>query len=142
VSTSHAFVSVRATPSGHAHHVEEEKEEEQTNKRKREGKGSRRRRKRRRRTVQRTVHSPELDRAIVGARNDEGQRGVEGGPVNAPVVALEHVLDHHVGVAEKIVLCETERVVKSSRGRNVLFLQTCGRKGREREREIRIERKV
>ena len=35
-----------------------------------------------------TVHAPQLDLAVVGARHDERQRGVERCPVDAAVVAL------------------------------------------------------
>jgi hypothetical protein len=47
-------------------------------------------------------HAPELDLPVVGARDDERQRRVEGRPVDAAVVALEHVLDDRVAAAEEV----------------------------------------
>ena len=49
-----------------------------------------------------TVHAPELDLAVVGARHDERQCRVEGRPVNAAVVALQHILHHCVAAAKKV----------------------------------------
>ena len=40
--------------------------------------------------------------SVVAATEDEGQRGVEGGPVDAPVVPLEHVLHHRIPAAEEL----------------------------------------
>ena len=42
------------------------------------------------------VHAPELHLAVVRAGDDERERRVESSPVDAPVVALQHVLDHRV----------------------------------------------
>ena len=53
-------------------------------------------------TTARTIHAPELDLAVVGGRDDEGHGGVEGHPVDAAVVALEHVLDAGVGGAKEV----------------------------------------
>lgn len=50
----------------------------------------------------RTVHAPELDHAVVGARHDERQARVEGGPVDAALVALEDVLDDGVATAKEV----------------------------------------
>lgn len=50
----------------------------------------------------RTVHAPHLDLAVVRAGHDEGQRGMEGGPVDAPVVPLQHILHHRIATAEQI----------------------------------------
>ena len=36
------------------------------------------------------VHAPELDHAVVGAGNDQRQRRVEGSPIDAAIVTLEH----------------------------------------------------
>jgi hypothetical protein len=44
-----------------------------------------------------TVHAPQLDVAVVGGRDDQRQLGVEGCPVDAPVVALEDVLQNTHG---------------------------------------------
>ena len=49
-----------------------------------------------------TVHPPQLDLAVVGAADDERQRGVEGHPVDAAVVALQHVLNDGVRLAEQL----------------------------------------
>jgi hypothetical protein len=72
----------------------------------------------------RTVHPPELDGTIIGSRNDKRQGRVESGPVDASVVPLQHVLNHHVGIAEEIVLGKTKRVVEPTRWRDVLLLET------------------
>lgn len=50
----------------------------------------------------RTIHAPQLDLAVVCAGDDEGQGGVEGGPVDAAVVALQHILDHGVAAAKQV----------------------------------------
>jgi hypothetical protein len=71
----------------------------------------------------RTVHPPELDGTIIGSRNDKRQGRVESGPVDASVVPLQHVLNHHVGIAEEIVLGKTKRVVEPTRWRDVLLLE-------------------
>ncbi len=42
------------------------------------------------------VHPPELDLPVVSSGHNEGHGGVEGGPVDAPIVALQHVLHHRV----------------------------------------------
>jgi hypothetical protein len=52
-----------------------------------------------------TVHAPDLDGAVVGARDDKREGGVERRPVDAAVMALEDVLDNGVGGAKEIALC-------------------------------------
>ena len=54
------------------------------------------------RTGRRTVHAPQLDLPVIGAGHDERQRWVERRPVDAPIVALQHVLHHGVAAAEQI----------------------------------------
>ncbi len=44
------------------------------------------------------VHAPELDLPVVRPGYDERHAGVEGGPVHAPVVPLQHVLHHRVSL--------------------------------------------
>ncbi len=44
------------------------------------------------------VHAPELDLPVVRPGDDERHAGVEGGPVHAPVVPLQHVLHHRVSL--------------------------------------------
>jgi hypothetical protein len=46
------------------------------------------------------VHAPELDLPVVRPGDDERHAGVEGGPVHAPVVPLQHVLHHRVSLCE------------------------------------------
>ena len=48
------------------------------------------------------VHSPELDLPVVGPAHYERHAGVEVGPVDAPVVPLQHVLHHGVRLAEQV----------------------------------------
>mmetsp|Transcript_21251 Transcript_21251/g.54262 ORF Transcript_21251/g.54262 Transcript_21251/m.54262 type:complete len:230 (-) Transcript_21251:30-719(-) len=48
------------------------------------------------------VHSPELDQPVVGSGDDQRQRGVEGRPIDTPLVALQHVLDDGVRGAEHV----------------------------------------
>ena len=49
------------------------------------------------------IHAPELDLAVVGARDDERQRVVEVGPVHAAVVSFEHVLNGRVVAAKEVL---------------------------------------
>mmetsp|Transcript_99939 Transcript_99939/g.312257 ORF Transcript_99939/g.312257 Transcript_99939/m.312257 type:complete len:958 (+) Transcript_99939:467-3340(+) len=51
----------------------------------------------------RVVHPPELDEAVIGPRDYERQRGVEGRPVDALVVAFKHVLHNGIGRAEDVL---------------------------------------
>lgn len=44
------------------------------------------------------AHPPDLDGAIVGGGDDEGKSGVEGGEIDAPVMALEDILYGRKGV--------------------------------------------
>ena len=44
------------------------------------------------------VHPPELDLPVVGPGHDERHGGVEGGPVDTPVVTLQHMLHHRVSL--------------------------------------------
>ncbi len=46
------------------------------------------------------VHAPELDLSVVRPGDDERHAGVEGGPVHASVVPLQHVLHHRVSLCE------------------------------------------
>ena len=48
------------------------------------------------------VHAPQLDLAVIRARDNEGQRGVEGGPVDTPIVALQHILHNRIPAAEQV----------------------------------------
>ena len=48
------------------------------------------------------AHPPELDLAVVGAGDDERHVGVEGGPVDAAVVPLQHVLHHGVSLTKQV----------------------------------------
>eukprot|EP00162_Nutomonas_longa_P014261 comp21894_c0_seq1/m.49668 comp21894_c0_seq1/g.49668 ORF comp21894_c0_seq1/g.49668 comp21894_c0_seq1/m.49668 type:complete len:1021 (+) comp21894_c0_seq1:778-3840(+) len=48
------------------------------------------------------VHAPELDLAVVGSRDDQREGVVERCPVDAAVVALEHVLDDGVRGAKDV----------------------------------------
>ena len=53
------------------------------------------------------VHPPQLHLPVVGARDDQRQRGVEARPVDAAVVALEHVLGRERGCeCESVCVCE------------------------------------
>ena len=49
-----------------------------------------------------TIHAPQLDLSIVGTADNERQGGMKGGPVDAAIVTLEHVLDDAVGLAEEV----------------------------------------
>ena len=51
----------------------------------------------------RLVHPPQLHLAVVRARDDQRQRGVEARPVDAAVVALEHVLHRRVVPSEQVL---------------------------------------
>lgn len=54
------------------------------------------------RVAQRTVHAPQLDLPVIGAGHDERQRRVERRPIDAAVMALQHVLHHRVAATEEI----------------------------------------
>lgn len=43
-----------------------------------------------------TIHSPDLDLPVIGSRHDERHAGVEGGPVDPPVVTLDTKIQSHV----------------------------------------------
>ena len=76
--------------------------------------------------VKLTVHPPEFDLAVVGAGHDERQVGVEAGPVDPAVVALEYVLDDGVGRAEQVGLTGLEVVLESTGPRSGgLLTETC-----------------
>ena len=51
----------------------------------------------------RLVHPPQLHLAVIRARDDQRQRGVEARPVDAAVVALEHVLHRRVVPSEQVL---------------------------------------
>jgi len=48
------------------------------------------------------AHAPQLNQPIVGARHNQGHSGMEGNPVNAPVVALQNKLDDGIGITKHI----------------------------------------
>ena len=47
------------------------------------------------------IHPPELDLPVVGSTDNERHAGVEVCPVDAPVVALQHVLHHSIRLANE-----------------------------------------
>ena len=55
------------------------------------------------------AHPPNFDRAIVGSRDDQGEGRMEGGKIDASVVALEDILHGREGV-------ERFKIVGSSAG--------------------------
>mmetsp|Transcript_61993 Transcript_61993/g.98252 ORF Transcript_61993/g.98252 Transcript_61993/m.98252 type:complete len:202 (+) Transcript_61993:3072-3677(+) len=57
----------------------------------------------------RFVHTPELDEAIVGARNHERLRRVERSPIDATVMAFQDVLHYRVGAAKDVASCRILR---------------------------------
>lgn len=74
-----------------------------------------------------TIHSPEFDLSIVRPRDNEGEGGVEGGPVNPPVVTLQDVLDHGVRHPEQVCLTGGLDPVLYSPGTrgHILLSQSC-----------------
>eukprot|EP00959_Pyramimonas_sp_CCMP1952_P006482 135478-Pyramimonas_sp.AAC.1 len=51
-----------------------------------------------------TVHAPQLHLTIIRPGNDQGQSGMESGPVHATIVTLENVLHHCVTASEQIAV--------------------------------------
>ena len=49
-------------------------------------------------------HPPELDLSIITTGYDERECGVECGPINSSVMALENIFDDRIGVSEQIRL--------------------------------------
>ena len=49
-----------------------------------------------------TIHAPQLDLAVISSRHKDGQRGVEGCPVDAPVVPLQHILHHSIAASKDV----------------------------------------
>jgi hypothetical protein len=74
-------------------------------------------------------HPPELDLTIVTARDNEREGRVEGGPVDAAVVAFEDVFDYGVRVAEEVGLARVGALDLLFEGKGlggrVLLAETC-----------------
>ena len=75
------------------------------------------------------VHSPQLDLSVVGSGHDQGHGGVEGGPVDSAIVALQDVLDHGVRVAKQFGRSHAPSTVVGAahcrHGRLALLSQPC-----------------
>ena len=77
------------------------------------------------------VHAPQLDESVVTGRHNQGQSRVESRPVDALVVALQHILDDGIDVAENVLLGQLlalQLVLKRARGQcrsRVLLAEAC-----------------
>ena len=49
-----------------------------------------------------TIHAPELDLSVICARHNEGQGGVEGCPIHAPVMPFQHILHNRVAAPKEV----------------------------------------
>ncbi len=59
------------------------------------------------------THPPQLDRAVVSARHNEGHGGVEGSPVHAAVVTFEHLRrTRHASCARVTIRAHASRFVR------------------------------
>jgi hypothetical protein len=75
-----------------------------------------------------TIHAPELDLTIIGTRNDQWQRWVKRRPVDTTIMALKHVLDDIVSVAEDVLVPGRPHAVFvciDVTWRRMLFSQSC-----------------
>ena len=77
----------------------------------------------------RTTHPPQLDETVITRRDNQGQGGVEGHPVDTPIMTLQHELDNRISVSKHIGLVRVgpgHLVFKGERGggRRVLLPQS------------------
>lgn len=74
----------------------------------------------------RLAHPPYFDDAVVGSGDDQRKRGVEHGIVDAPVVALQNVLDGREAV-------EGLKIARASTARSLVLLPAVGRLAQSRD---------
>lgn len=54
--------------------------------------------------TQPTTHSPELDKTVITRRNNQGERGMEGHPVDTPIMTFQDKFDNRIRVSKHISL--------------------------------------
>ena len=60
-----------------------------------------------------TIHAPQFDLPIVGARNNQRRAPVEGCPIHATGVALEDMLDRNIGSPEHVLIVLSRNLLRN-----------------------------